>query len=741
MVALAGIATTVAVVARSMRTAAGMLVVKVDQSGATLVVDDDEDHVRRAVAGETTEIQLTPGRHELRINKDGFLVETRRFEIVGGDTISLSVDLRQEAPVEAEIAARRRPFGGRGLTSRTVIPSRLDDTPPRVPSETDGVTRAPDDRPPSQPQPRDTASLRLLVDDRFTSPSGFGEWNNDQLSAAYVANASQFQITAKQAGVWSPPPRPWRTDTDFVCEVEGRLARPAAGAWGLVFGYQDSIRTFFGAYVRHDARAGLQHAFYENLVPWSAVPSIKTITDTNKLRVEVAGRRATLFVNDTFVGEADDERFQRGEVGPMVRCEVPPLDARFERFRVWVDEPARMAPVLSDAPRPRNTDAMTLLLDDQFRNPKSGWDAWNVGGSQTEYLDGEFQFLLKAPSKTWWAGPLRTVVGEFVCEMEGRLEGPARGAWGVAFGIRHMHDWIAAMVRDDGRIALGRQTRVTEYLPWTSGEPVRPAGEFNTLRIEVAGSSVRLFFNGRFVDAVDLVDCDGAFALLVAGAEGGLDARFRRIRVWAQTPITPCDTSAMKLLVDDDFHDPKSGFVTIDDEDLLAGYLGSEYRMQTKHNDTRMAGFPAVDGVVRDSVDDFVCEVQGRVAQHDDGGWGLAFGVHDGDGFNANVRGRSASLGWAHYNDILAWHNERAVAAPTEPSTLRIEVVGQGLRMFIDGVHVGDTTDARYRGGMLALLAHGFGGPVDARFQRIRLWVPSPVEKKATETAPDTGNE
>ncbi|HEV3021788.1 MAG TPA: serine/threonine-protein kinase, partial [Pirellulales bacterium] len=189
---VAAVALVLAAVTVSIRGDRGTLVVEVDQSGAAIVIDGDDDRVQRTVAGKRMEIELLPGTHEMRVNKDGFVAETRRFEIARGDRTTFRVELRQETPDVPAAAARRRLIGGRGSPSWAAGPASLDHAQPHDQRDT-------------QPQPRDTSTLRLLVDDHFTSPtSGFGEWSNDIFSTAYVAGASQYQVIAKQSGIWSP---------------------------------------------------------------------------------------------------------------------------------------------------------------------------------------------------------------------------------------------------------------------------------------------------------------------------------------------------------------------------------------------------------------------------------------------------------------------------------------------------------------------------------------------------------
>ena len=83
-----------AVVIVSLRTREGTLIVEVDQPGATVQVDDKETvHVSPKDGNGTISISVDPGKHRLKVEKDGFEVFGKEFEMA----------LRGTTPIKAKL--------------------------------------------------------------------------------------------------------------------------------------------------------------------------------------------------------------------------------------------------------------------------------------------------------------------------------------------------------------------------------------------------------------------------------------------------------------------------------------------------------------------------------------------------------------------------------------------------------------------------------------------------------------
>lgn len=113
----------------SLQTKAGKLVVEIDQPDATVQVLDAEGKVevtQKAGANKVT-ISVDPGKHRLKITKEGFKFYGREFEMESGGKETLSARLvPDDEPVMAEATATEPAFTESGFTepALTESPSR-----------------------------------------------------------------------------------------------------------------------------------------------------------------------------------------------------------------------------------------------------------------------------------------------------------------------------------------------------------------------------------------------------------------------------------------------------------------------------------------------------------------------------------------------------------------------------------------------------------------------------------------
>ena len=83
-----------AVIIVSVRTKDGTLIVEVDQPGATVQVDDhDKVQVQQKDGKETISISVDPGKHRIKVEKDGFEVYGQEFEMKSGGKPSITAKL------------------------------------------------------------------------------------------------------------------------------------------------------------------------------------------------------------------------------------------------------------------------------------------------------------------------------------------------------------------------------------------------------------------------------------------------------------------------------------------------------------------------------------------------------------------------------------------------------------------------------------------------------------------------
>ena len=90
-----------------LQTADGTLVVEVNEPGAKVTVlnEQGEVEIARASDGGTLKLSVDPGKHRLKVEKDGFAVFAKEFSIASGETESIKATL---VPPQAVVSAASR---------------------------------------------------------------------------------------------------------------------------------------------------------------------------------------------------------------------------------------------------------------------------------------------------------------------------------------------------------------------------------------------------------------------------------------------------------------------------------------------------------------------------------------------------------------------------------------------------------------------------------------------------------
>ncbi len=419
----------------------------------------------------------------------------------------------------------------------------------------------------------DLTRARLLVDDDFRDAggSGFPPNKSGDAEAGHVGGGGYYTRFVAGPNWYAPPTTVWVSD--FACRVIGTVRGRATDAGGLAV---LSVTREHGLLITLNRRGELevvpaapdfeQEEFRGPRLGPLRHPAIHADGRPNELLVIVRGRRLEISVNGFAVCDplALDRVITPAFLAPVVRrTETVPagrdeVRAVFSRFTVWAadDLPAPeqrgagVRPRASEkSPVPRDTAALPLVLDTMFADPETiegRIRSWRLQFSEQGLEAGELRLLGKQPAG-WWSdypGENLEDLSDFVCVVRGRLDRPAAGGWGVAWGSHTDRPYkdrcdVSAQLRmaagvGQARLFFGGKR---DILPWTAVPALRRMTDRTTLRVEVTGTRVRLFVNGQYVGEREVKEMQpGKLALQVLAEQPPVDARFERIRVWRINP-------------------------------------------------------------------------------------------------------------------------------------------------------------------------------------------------------------
>lgn len=251
------------------------------------------------------------------------------------------------------------------------------------------------------------------------------------------------------------------------------------------------------------------------------------------------------------------------------------------------------------------------------------------------------------------------------------------------------------------------------------------AGADSTYAIGHAGFRVN---KGTVIESFEVMPFDGLSEGQIADALSA-NKTGPRTAAGAATPASPPvprDTQNMKLVVDADFQQQQTAFPDTQTSKLHARWEDQSYRMTSMSNALWWAGPAALSAL---KLDDFVCEAEFRVPRAAAGKWGIGL-VHPKMpwiGASTDAAGKAEIY---RYDEaaLLRATPTAASAAGGDWNKLRMEVVGEQLRLFINDRHVADASTAGLQKPhsltlFLATPEPGF----EVWLRRLKVWQPGSV--------------
>jgi hypothetical protein len=431
---------------------------------------------------------------------------------------------------------------------------------------------------------------------------------------------------------------------------------------------------------------------------------------------------------------------KEGEAPSAVRHVDSPGDLRKEGPKAV--QPPKEAKGSAQSPEPRDTRAMQLLLDADFKKSLHGFSLGDGERFTFSHENGEWQYLGKQDGY-WYhdqPGLEDHQVLDFIFEAEARFAKPTSPTdnWNLTFGGAETGPRFKFGVGNDGRVGLwfrvgdeAERFRDESLLSFTRVPALRPVPEPNTFRLEVIGGTVRIFVNGGYVgEKTDGRLTASSLTLQLEIDKPPLDVRFRRIRLWRPEPggvVSP--TPVEKPAYEADFHHKVSAFP--EGRTPVCHYVEGVYIVESEPGTAQRVGRYQPEG-------DYHAELTGRVKEGFGGGWGLACGTSARRGTWVEVRGdghyRIRPLGAGKPRHLTGtpkdgWEYHKAIKPGGEFNTVGVAVRRRVLTLYINGQWVCDMADPAYVPGGLQVGVSADTEPAVAEFRKLQVWPLAPQGK------------
>jgi hypothetical protein len=145
----------------------------------------------------------------------------------------------------------------------------------------------------------------------------------------------------------------------------------------------------------------------------------------------------------------------------------------------------------------------TLLYEDDFSDPESGWSVENTGEVERGYKNEEYHFRLKKTNWMYWIWNKKTgLFTDFVLNVDARLASePRSNYYGLIFRHKDDNNFYRFMVRGDGYYFIGTRMNggLNQLQGWTKTPHIKEGTAENRLTVVCKGSQINLFINGKYL--------------------------------------------------------------------------------------------------------------------------------------------------------------------------------------------------------------------------------------------------
>ncbi len=177
----------------------------------------------------------------------------------------------------------------------------------------------------------------------------------------------------------------------------------------------------------------------------------------------------------------------------------------------------------------------SVLFQDDFSNPLSGWDHVSSPGGVMDYDSGVYRFLINASHFNYWSTPGKQFTDTRVEVDTAKLAGPDSNRAGILCrfqnveGAPHFYFFV---VSSDGYYAVGRTDGLESVLlgqdQMALSANIKTGMAVNHLRADCIGNTLTFYVNGFPISQVNDATLTSGEVGLLAGTfdEGGVDIIF-----------------------------------------------------------------------------------------------------------------------------------------------------------------------------------------------------------------------
>jgi hypothetical protein len=170
----------------------------------------------------------------------------------------------------------------------------------------------------------------------------------------------------------------------------------------------------------------------------------------------------------------------------------------------------------------QSSGSSTLLFQDDFTNPDSGWDRLRNVDGMTDYEKGQYQIEVNRTDYDYFATSSHSFSDVHIEVEAMRKNGDANNNFGVICRYMGKNDFYVGMISSDGFYGIFKVKNGEYYLlgldSMAKNDSIKQGFETNLIRFDCKGDTLTLYVNGIQLDSRQDVDFTQGDVGLLAGS-------------------------------------------------------------------------------------------------------------------------------------------------------------------------------------------------------------------------------
>ena len=170
-----------------------------------------------------------------------------------------------------------------------------------------------------------------------------------------------------------------------------------------------------------------------------------------------------------------------------------------------------------------------ILFQDDFSNPKSGWDRTSQGGNSTDYADGKYRITLATPQQDIWANPYQYFDQDIIVAVDAwQNTSTVQASYGIICGYNDVNNFYALTIGSGGYVEIFRYQQGKRITLFGAEDQAGIDPEHNHLEAMCTADQLSLWVNGNIVAEVEVTEFTyGDVGLIVSSFdEAGIEIDF-----------------------------------------------------------------------------------------------------------------------------------------------------------------------------------------------------------------------